>query len=75
MLTLLDYVAKRKTRDIDVIKERMSFAGQKLVFATPVVEVSTWPDGAHLPCIETNTFLLPETEGRLLLKVPAFFAH
>jgi len=73
LLTLLHYVAKRKTRDIDVIEERMSFAGQKLIFTSPGAEVSIWPDATSLPQIEPGTFLLPETEGRLLLTVRNHF--
>lgn len=73
LLTLLHYIPKRKAPDIDVIDERMGFAGQTLRLPARAREVRVFggnplkgnpQDGWHLPA---------DAEGRLLLEAADFW--
>lgn len=75
LLTLLHYVPVRTALDIDVVGERLSFAGELLHLpaqANVVFEhFSRRPLERHP---ETGAFILPPAKGRLLLESPGFFA-
>ena len=73
-MTLLHYVPVRKSLDIDVVEERMSFAGARLYLpakAETVVEFHT-REGLLLET-KTGAYVLPAAEGRLLLEAPGYF--
>lgn len=72
ILTLLHYIPKRRSLEIDVIEERMNFAGQILKLPSSVQTVTVFPTGEILHRGE-NGFALPAVEGRLLLQVKNFF--
>ncbi|MEZ5415046.1 MAG: alpha-L-fucosidase [Opitutaceae bacterium] len=72
LLTLLHYVPVRKALNIDVIAERMGFAGEVLTFDRPVREVIDAETGQPLPESAGGGFEL-HGRGRLLLRVPGFF--
>ncbi len=74
LLTLLHYVPVRKALDIDVIEERMGFAGLDLRLPSSVGVVVEFPTGRALTRISDGLFSLPDVKGRLLLEVPDFFA-
>lgn len=65
-LTLLHYIAKRKGR-LDLIEERMSFAGESLRLPSPFRHLRIWPDGPDLAPSQKGTYSLPPHRGRLLL--------
>jgi hypothetical protein len=73
LLTLLHYVPLRKALDIDVIEERMSFAGESLDLPANAKTVRVFGTGETLPVNSDGSFILPVTKGRLLLEVPEFF--
>lgn len=72
LLTLLHYVPVRKALNIDVIAERMGFAGEVLTFDRPVREVLDAETGQPLPESAGGGFEL-HGRGRLLLRVSGFF--
>ena len=76
LVTLLHYVPTRKALDIDIIEERMSFAGEifHLAQARPSAFV-TEPDGSLTPLenVGVGAFALPPVKGRVLLSIPDFF--
>ena len=72
ILTLLHYVPVRKALDIDVIEERMSFAGLSLRLPQAARSVRIW-NGADLERGEDGAWILPLASGRLLLESPRFF--
>ena len=74
ILTLLHYIPLRKALDIDVIEERMSFAGKILHLPAAAAKVRVFGSGEELDCAPKGGFILPPAEGRLLLEVPGFFA-
>jgi len=74
ILTLLHYVAVRKALELDVMEERMSFAGERLRLPAAAREVRVFGTGATLARHVDGTFELPTAKGRLLLEVPGFFA-
>ena len=69
LLTLLHYVPVRKALDIDIIEERMGFAGEVLRLPASVKAVTRFPGGEALESAggEVGAFLLPAVKGRLLL--------
>jgi hypothetical protein len=75
ILTLLHYVAVRKNLDIDVIDERMSFTGKilRLPPAAKIVRVVGATAESELLPAKDGGFILPESEGRLILEVPNYF--
>ena len=74
LLTLLHYVPVRKSLDIDMIEERMSFAGLTLRLPERAATVRVFGTGEQLPRTGNGEFTLPVASGRLLLEVPDFFA-
>jgi hypothetical protein len=74
ILTLLHYVPLRKSLELDVLEERMSFAGETLRLPAAAREVRVFGTGEVLPRIGPSEFALPTVKGRLLLEVPGFFA-
>jgi hypothetical protein len=72
-LTLLHYVPLRKSLDIDIVEERMSFAGETLYLPKPAREVRIFNTSERLPRDGDGGFILPVAKGRLLLEVPGFF--
>ena len=73
ILTLLHYIPVRKALDIDVIEERMSFAGEVLRLDASRAQVHQFGSDEPLPQNEEGGFVLPAKKGRLLLEVPGFF--
>ena len=73
ILTLLHYIPVRKALDIDVIEERMSFAGQVLHLPSQARQVRIFGSGEELKQAASGGFILPPAAGRLLLEVPDFF--
>jgi hypothetical protein len=73
LLTLLHYVPLRKALQLDVLEERMSFAGEALHLPSNAQEVRVHGTGERLPRNEAGAFILPVAKGRLLLEVPNFF--
>lgn len=73
ILTLLHYVPVRKSLDIDVIDERMSFAGRVMRLPKAVSGVRVFPTGESLARNAAGAFVLPAAEGRLLLEVGDYF--
>lgn len=73
LLTLLHYVPLRKSLEIDVLEERMSFAAEPLRLPPAAVEVKVFGSGETLPRDADGAFILPAVKGRLLLEVPDFF--
>ncbi len=73
VLTLLHYVPLRKALELDVLEERMNFAGEKLHLPAAARLVRVFGTGALLPQDATGAFVLPCVKGRLLLEVPDFF--
>ena len=73
-LTLLHYVPVRKALDIDVVEERMGFAGELLRLpkgAEAAVEFHSQQPLAK--DASPGAFVLPAGKGRLLLEVPGYF--
>jgi hypothetical protein len=74
-LTLLHYVPVRKAIDIDVVEERMGFAGETLRLPVGAESVRVFGTGESLARSAVDgSFALPAAKGRLLLQVPGFFA-
>jgi len=73
ILTLLHYVPVRKSLDIDVCEERMSFAGEALSCPKQVSAVYVYETGESLQRNVSGAFLLPMVKGRLLLEIPNYF--
>jgi hypothetical protein len=73
ILTLLHYIPLRKALDIDVIEERMSFAGQILRLPPAAKQVRVFGSGVELKQADRGGFVLPPVAGRLLLEIPNFF--
>jgi Hypothetical glycosyl hydrolase 6/Beta-galactosidase trimerisation domain len=72
-LTLLHYVPLRKSLEIDVVEERMSFAGEILHLPEAAKQVVRFDTNESLQRTNDGGFALPITKGRLLLNVPGFF--
>jgi hypothetical protein len=72
LVTLLHYVPVRKALKIDVIAERMGFAGETLGFDRPVAAVIDGVTGEPLAESAPGQFAL-QGKGRRLLRVPSFF--
>lgn len=75
ILTLLHYVPLRKSLELDVLEERMSFAGETLRLPPTAREVRVFGTSETLPRTGEGEFALPSAKGRLLLEVPGFFAR
>jgi hypothetical protein len=75
ILTLLHYVPLRKALDIDVIEERMNFAGLILHLPAAAKQVRVFGEKQPLSQAEGGGFHLPVSPGRLLLESPGFFAR
>jgi hypothetical protein len=73
ILTLIHYVPLRKALDIDVIEERMSFAGETLRLPQKAQSARLY-HGADLSRNADGSFALPVAKGRLLIEVPGYFA-
>ena len=74
LLTLLHYIPTRKARDLDLIEERSSFAGESLRLPPQGVTARLF-DGPVLARAADGAFLLPTAKGRLLIEVPGFFTR
>ena len=74
ILTLLHYIPVRKSLDIDMIEERMSFAGLMLCLPEKARTARLFGTGEELRRDRDGAFTLPQATGRLLLEVPGFFA-
>jgi hypothetical protein len=73
ILTLLHYIPVRKALEIDVIEERMNFAGQTLRIAGAPAGARVF-NGTELQKVEDG-FALPAAMGRLLVEVPRYFGE
>jgi hypothetical protein len=73
ILSLLHYIPLRKALDIDVIEERMNFAGQLLHLPPAAQHVHVHGQSEPLPGTPGGGYELPISPGRLLLEVPGFF--
>jgi len=73
ILTLLHYIPLRKALDIDVIEERMNFAGQILRLPPQAKKVRVLGQDGLLPVDPDGGFQLPAMSGRLLVEIPGFF--
>jgi len=74
LLTLLHYVPLRKALEIDVLEERMGFAGELLRLPPAAQQVRVFGQPAALSRAADGGFVLPQAKGRLLLEVPGFFS-
>ncbi len=72
IVTLLHYVPLRKALELDVLEERMSFAGERLRIPG-AKEARLFGSGEALPRDEVGAFVLPAAKGRLLVEVPRHF--
>lgn len=64
----------KEAEGIDIIEERMSFAGQVLHLPEAVSIVREYPCGRDLRRANADGWVLPaDREGRLLLEAPGFF--
>ena len=73
ILTLLHYVPTRKAREMDLIEERSSFAGERLRLPPRAASARLF-NGPALERAADGTFGLPVAKGRLLVEVPGFFS-
>jgi hypothetical protein len=73
ILTLLHYVPLRKALQIDVLEERMGFAGEVL-HVDGAKELRLFGGDDPLPRNAQGGFILPAVKGRLLLEAPGFFS-
>jgi len=69
----LHYAPLRKALDIDVIEERLNFAGECLDLPTNTKKVRVFGTNETLPQNSDGSFTLPLAKGRLLLEAPDFF--
>jgi hypothetical protein len=74
LLTLLHYVPLRKSLEVDVLEERMSFAGETLRLPPAAGVVRVYGADIALPRAADGGFALPTHKGRLLLEIPGFFS-
>ncbi|MDX2185410.1 MAG: alpha-amylase family protein [Opitutaceae bacterium] len=72
LLTLLHYVPLRKSLELDVLEERMSFADERLLVRGASSAV-LFPSGEALPKDAAGAFILPSRKGRLLVTLPGYF--
>lgn len=72
LVTLLHYVPVRKAMEIDVLEERMGFAGEILRIPT-AKRICVHGHAEELAGSGPGEFALPVAKGRLLLEVPGFF--
>jgi hypothetical protein len=72
-LTLLHYLPERRALHADIISERLGFGGQILQLPDPIRTVRVFGSDEALARTPDGGFVLPMTEGRLLLEVPGFF--
>ena len=73
-LTLLHYVPVRKAIDIDVVEDRMTFAGERLRLPAAARSARLFGTGEPL-ARDGDGFVLPPVKGRLLVEVPGYFAN
>ena len=74
LLTLLHYVPVRKAIEIDVVEERMGFAGLSLRLPPAASSVRVFGTNEALARSADGGWVLPAAFGRLLLTVSGFFA-
>jgi len=74
LLTLLHYIPIRKALDIDVIEERHGFAHLPLRLAGASKHIELFPSGDTISIGPDGSFPLPDRRGRLLIRVPDYFA-
>lgn len=72
LLTLLRYLPVRKSLEIDVIDEALTFAGEHLRLTGHPEGVQTHR-GEPLTCAPDGSWILPDVKGRLLLRCPNYF--
>jgi hypothetical protein len=72
IVTLLHYVPVRKALNIDMIEERMSFAGE-ILRVTGATTAVAWPEKSPLEKVGEGAFALPAGRGRLLIELPGYF--
>ena len=73
-LTLLHYVPVRKALDIDVVEDRMTFAGERLRLPAAAASARVFGSAESLQRDDVGDFILPAVKGRLLVEVPGFFS-
>lgn len=75
ILTLLNYLPTRKSHDIDVIEDALSFAGMEIALpGTSRIEV-VLPEDLALTSAGEGKWLLPDARGRLILKAHGYFSR
>jgi len=73
LVSLLHYVPLRKSLELDILEERMSFAGESLHLPATARMARVFGSTEPLPRAEDGGFALPAVKGRLLLEIPEFF--
>ncbi len=73
ILAMLRYLPVRKSIDIDIIDESLSFFGEVLRFTRAIDTISIFPSGKELDRNHDNEFILPDIKGRLLLEIKNYF--
>lgn len=73
LISLLHYIPLRKSLEIDIIEERMNFAGLSLKLPDRARTITVFGTGESMNRNPDGTFALPVSPGRLLLEVPKFF--
>ncbi len=74
IITLLHYVPQRKALEGDVLEERGSFAGMRLALSGLREGAVVRAFGGAVLARDAAGWLLPASQGRLLLEVPGYFA-
>ncbi len=75
IVSLLHYIPLRKSLEIDIIEERMNFAGLTLRLPDTAKSVKVFGTGEALARNPDGAFALPVSPGRLLLEIPGFFVQ
>lgn len=73
ILTLLNYLPTRKSHDIDVIEDALSFAGMKLNLSEASRVEAVLPEDARLTSTDGGEWILPDVRGRLILRAAGYF--
>lgn len=73
LLTLLHYLPVRKATECDVIEDSLSLTCQKLKLNQAVDTVLKYPEQIPLDQDADGAFILPESDGRLLLLIPNYW--
>ncbi|MCC5841524.1 MAG: alpha-L-fucosidase [Opitutales bacterium] len=73
ILTLLNYLPTRKSHDIDVIEDALSFAGMEITLPKASRLEAVLPKGLAVTPAGEGKWLLPNACGRLILRAPQFY--